>query len=301
MANTEEQAYLDMLRDLLQRGDERTTRNGTTRSLFSRTLSFDLEQGFPLLTTKRMFFRGIFEELMMFLRGATDTKQLEAKGVNIWKGNTSREFLDSVGLKDYAEGDMGPMYGFNLLHFGADYKGAHHDYAGQGVDQLQRCLDALLHDPFSRRIVMTAFNPAQAHLGCLYPCHSIVVQFYVRPLADGRLSVSQQMYQRSADAFLGEPYNIASSALLSTLVCHHLNHVTGSDRYVPGMLHIVLGDYHLYEPHYEAAKEQVDRTPGLFPKLRILRTRDRLQDYEFGDIELVGYESHPALKAPMVA
>ncbi len=295
----EERQYQELLKRLLDEGEERKTRNGVTRSLFSATLSFDLTQGFPLLTSKRMFFRGVFEELMFFLRGNTDTKALEDKGVRIWVGNTSRAFLDSVGLERYREGDMGPMYGFNLRHFGAEYRGCDGDYSGAGFDQLQYVMDTILTDPHSRRILMTVFNPARADEGCLYPCHSIVVQFYVSQRGD-KYYVSEHMYQRSVDTVCGLPFNIASSALLLELLCHHLNAIVGAERYRADKLTLSLGDYHLYESHYDVARQQIDREPYPFPKLKICATRANIEDYQFEDVELVGYQCHPALKAEMV-
>jgi thymidylate synthase len=302
----EEQQYLDILRDLLEKGDERITRNGKVLSLFgNRCLTFDLQKGFPLLTTKKMFFRGIVEELLFFIRGQTNTKILEEKGVSIWKGNTSREFLDGVGLYDYPEGDMGPMYGYIWRHFGKPYKSGN-DGESKGIDQLQYVLDTIVNDPFSRRILMTTFNPAQVHQGCLYPCHSIVVQFYVRQM-DNVFYLSQQTYIRSNDIFLGNPYNIASSALLSHLICHHLNgKINPSDPngrvYKVDQLHVVLGDYHLYEPHYEVARQQLQRTPHPFPQLQFkVPPRENIEDYTYEDLVLIHYCSEGLLKAPMVA
>jgi thymidylate synthase len=310
--NPEEQAYLDALKEVVRHGDERSTRNAVTKSLFSNQFSFDLKKGFPLLTTKKMFLRGVFEELKFFLGGNTNSKRLEEKGVNIWKPNTTREFLDSVGLEEYDEGDMGPMYYFQIKHWNAEYKGCHSDYTGQGVDQLQYVIDTLVHDPFSRRILMTTFNPGQVRQGCLYPCHSIVVQFYVRKEEQNGNQVyfvTQQMYQRSMDMVCGAPFNFASSALLSILLCHHLNHVTGSlsgsgsvpIRYIPDKLHITVGDYHVYDAHYDVVETQVSREPFEFPTLEICQTRERLEDYEFEDLMVKNYCHHPALKVSMVA
>ncbi len=294
-----EQQYLELLRKLLEEGEERQTRNSVTRSLFSAQLRFDLAEGFPLLTSKKMFFRGVFEELMFFLRGDTDTKKLEDKGVRIWAGNTSRAFLDSVGLEKYREGDMGPMYGFNLRHFGAEYQGCDSNYSGRGYDQLQYVIDTILTAPHSRRILMTVFNPAQAHEGCLYPCHSIVVQFYVSQRGD-KYYVSEHMYQRSVDTVCGLPFNIASSALLLEILCHHLNAVVGAERYYADTLTLSLGDYHLYESHYDVARQQIEREPYPFPKLKICAARENIEDYQYEDVELIGYQCHPALKAEMV-
>jgi thymidylate synthase len=300
MINQEEIAYLDILRDLITKGNERQTRNSITKSLFSRNLTFDLKNSFPLLTTKKMFFRGIFEELMFFIRGNTNTKILEDKGVKIWKDNTTRTFLDNVGLNHYQEGDMGPMYGYQLRFFNANYKDCNDNYLNKGVDQLKYVIDTILKDPFSRRIIMTTFNPAQVNEGCLFPCHSLMIQFYIREEND-IYYLSQQNYIRSNDIFLGNPYNIASFALMSYLLCHHLNYITKSNKYKPDMLYITLGDYHLYKDHYEAAQEQINRTPYPFPQLNIKKYHDNIEDYEYEDIEMINYMSHPAIKTQMIA
>ena len=300
MINQEEIAYLDILRDLITKGNERQTRNSITKSLFSRNLTFDLKNSFPLLTTKKMFFRGIFEELMFFIRGNTNTKILEDKGVKIWKDNTTRTFLDNVGLNHYQEGDMGPMYGYQLRFFNANYKDCNDNYLNKGVDQLKYVIDTILKDPFSRRIIMTTFNPAQVNEGCLFPCHSLMIQFYIREEND-IYYLSQQNYIRSNDIFLGNPYNIASFALMSYLLCHHLNYITKSNKYKPDMLYITLGDYHLYKDHYEAAQEQINRTPYPFPQLNIKNYHDNIEDYEYEDIEMLNYMSHPAIKTQMIA
>jgi thymidylate synthase len=300
MINQEEIAYLDILRDLITKGNERQTRNSITKSLFSRNLTFDLKNSFPLLTTKKMFFRGIFEELMFFIRGNTNTKILEEKGVKIWKDNTTRTFLDNVGLNHYQEGDMGPMYGYQLRFFNANYKDCNDNYLNKGVDQLKYVIDTILKDPFSRRIIMTTFNPVQVNEGCLFPCHSLMIQFYIREEND-IYYLSQQNYIRSNDIFLGNPYNIASFALMSYLLCHHLNYITKSNKYKPDMLYITLGDYHLYKDHYEAAQEQINRTPYPFPQLNIKNYHDNIEDYEYEDIEMLNYMSHPAIKTKMIA
>lgn len=188
---TGEFQYLRLLSKIINEGELRQTRNSKTWSLFNQNLEFDLEKdGFPLLTTKKMFWKGIVEELLFFIRGDTNTKHLEEKGVNIWKGNTTQEFIDKLKLP-YQEGDMGPMYGFNWRHFGAEYKDYKTDYTGKGFDQLTKVIDEIKNNPTSRRIIMTDFNPAIAHQGVLYPCHSIVIQFYVR-----NEFLDLKMYQR---------------------------------------------------------------------------------------------------------
>ncbi len=190
--NQEELEYLNMMNTILTTGNFRSTRNANTWSCFSTQLKFDLSKSFPLLTTKKMFLRGIFEELKFFLLGKTDTKILEHKNVNIWKGNTTRQFLDSVGLNHLCEGDMGPLYGFQLRHYGAEYHGCNYDYTGLGYDQFTNVLNLLKTDKYSRRIMMTTYNPAQIAQGPLPPCHGIVIHFGV----EGSNKLSCHMYQR---------------------------------------------------------------------------------------------------------
>ena len=297
--NKEEQEYLNLLGDILREGDFRQTRNASCYSLFGKTIEFDLNSGFPILTTKKVFFRGVFEELLFFLRGDTNTKHLSEKGIKIWEPNTTREFLDSVNLKNYEEYDMGPLYGFNFLHFGAHYNGMNCDYSGKGFNQVEYCLDLIKKDPFSRRIIMTSFNPAQAKEGCLYPCHSLVLQFYME--AGHKLSLS--CYNRSQDIICGFPFNCASSALLVHLFCEVINNDPGfkGHKIVPGRLIMNLGDVHLYDAHYSLAIRQILREPYAFPKLRIKKKLTTLTDFKFEDFELVGYDSYPAINAHMIA
>ena len=298
--NKEERNYLDVLYDLIKCGDFRQTRNAKTWSLFGKMLEFDLSSHFPLLTTKRVNFRHIFEELLFFLRGDTNVNHLADKGVHIWDKNTDRKFLDDHGFKEYKEGDMGEMYGFNFRHYGAEYKGMDEDYTGKGFDQIQYILNLLKTDKYSRRIIMTSFNPSTAHKGVLYPCHSIEVQFYVE--SENRLSAT--VYNRSQDMFLGNPYNIASAALLIYLICEVLNNSqpqNGQNILVPGRLMMFLGDCHLYENHYKQAIRQILREPLDFPQLHFNRKVKDLTDFKFEDVELIGYKSHPNIKADMVA
>lgn len=275
-----EAQYLHTLHDLIISGEERETRNGITYSKFSKTISWDLADGFPLLTTKKMFWKGIVEELLFFIRGDTDTTKLSAKGVKIWEPNTTREFLDKMGFMDYSVGEMGPMYGYQWRNFN-----------GQGIDQLQKVIHEIKTDPHSRRILMTDFNPVQAHLGVLYPCHSIILQFYVE---NGRLSCN--MYQRSSDALLGNPFNIASTSLL----VHIISCLTGLN---PGKVNLIMGDYHLYQVHLEQAKLQLTRTPYDLPKLEMkeFKTLEEVEKSVLEDYKIVNYISHPIIKAQMVA
>lgn len=299
--NPEEMQYLKLLNDIITTGDLRPTRNAKTYALFGKFLEFDLKKGFPLLTTKKMFLRGIFEELKFFLLGETDTKILESKGVNIWKGNTSREFLDANGHSNYEEGDMGPMYGFQFRHFGAEYKGCKHDYTGEGIDQFAEVINLLKTDRYSRRILMTTYNPAQSKEGVLYPCHGLTVQFAV----EGGNELVCAMDQRSMDCFLGAPFNIASYALLVHIICSIVNNgISEENHLVPGRLVMFLGDTHVYEDHFGAVQEQLKNSPNRFPKLTIIKQImdiEDIQNLEFNDIRLIGYNSHNSIKAQMIA
>lgn len=300
--NHEEENYLTLLREVSMYGNERKTRNSTVKSVFSRNLTFDLRNGFPLLTTKKMFFTGIVEEFLFFLRGDTDSKKLEEKGVNIWKGNTSREFLDKSGFHDRAEGEMGPMYGYQWRTFGKPFSEKKSSVSPTdlelasetketGLDQLAEVVHLIKTDPTSRRIMMTTYNPIQAKEGVLYPCHSIITQFYVN---DGVLDLF--CYNRSQDLFLGTPFNIASSALLLEVVA-----IMTSLK--PGLLHLSLGDTHIYDNHREVVQEQLKRVPYPFPALTIPRfvELERIPDLTISDFILTNYRCHPGIKAGMIA
>lgn len=284
-----EREYLELLGTILRDGDIRRDRTGTgTRSIFGGSLSFDMREGFPLLTTKRVFWRGILEELLWFIRGNTDSKTLEDRGVNIWALNTSRQFLDSNGFTERDVGDIGPTYGFQWRHYNAEYRGPDYDYKGCGIDQLQRVVDQIREDPWSRRIVMTAWNPSQLHDMTLAPCH-ILCQFYVH-VETSELSI--QMYQRSADMFLGVPFNIGSYALLLHIVAK----ITGL---TPRMLHMRFGDCHVYSNHIEVATEQCTRAPHTLPTLKISDTVTSLDSLDPSAFVISGYVHHPPLIAPM--
>ena len=292
--NREESEYLRLLHQLSRFGEKRESRSGTTLSSFGQTLRFDMSGWrVPILTTKKMFLKGIVEELLFFIRGETDTKKLEEKGVNIWKGNTSREFLDKRGLENYAEGQMGPMYGFAWRHFGALAHVSKHGLAidKQGIDQLAEALRLLKEDPTSRRIMITAYDPKASKWSALDPCH-LFFQFYV---SEGKLSC--QFVMRSTDVFLGLPFNIASYAILT----HLMARASGLE---PGELIFVGGDVHLYETHLTAAEEQMGRKPNDFPILKIekqISTIEDIEALEFEDFVFENYQYHPAIKAEMSA
>jgi dihydrofolate reductase/thymidylate synthase len=288
-STVEEFSYLRLLEDVYRNGEYRQTRNACTYSLFGKTLEFDLQHGFPLLTTKNVSLYNIFHELMFFIKGETNTKLLKDLNVNIWNANTSREFLDSVGLNSYQEGDIGPMYGFNWRHFGADYQGCELSY--EGLDQLANCINLIKTDPHSRRIIMTSFNPGQADKGCLYPCHGISIQFYV----EQSNHLCCMMTQRSGDLFLGVPYNIASYTLLVHMICEIVPNL------IPGRLIIALGDVHIYESHQNQVIRQLLREPMSFPTLQFKRKVDNIEDFKFEDLELINYTPYPNIIAKMVA
>ncbi len=299
--NNEEHTYLEIMDSLITSGHKTQGRNGITYSKFGNMMKFNLES-FPLLTTKKVFFKGVFEELMFFIRGQTNTNILANNGIKIWEKNTTREFLDNNNLDDYEQGDMGPMYGFQWRHFNAEYSGMNINYAGKGYDQLKFVLNELKHNPTSRRILMTTYNPEYAHQGVLFPCHGIAIQFHTEKMLDGvyRLNISQN--QRSCDFFLGIPFNIASYALLNYIICDLLNNdVECSHTFYPGELTMFLGDYHLYESHLVQAKRQVLRIPTVFPKLKINNIVTEIEDYKFSDFDLVNYNSYPNIAAEMVA
>merc|ERR1719276_490479 len=282
--------YLDMCRDIIENGVERGDRTGTgTLSKFGTQMRFSLRDGtLPLLTTKRTFWRGVAEELLWFVQGNTNANNLAAKDIHIWDGNGSREFLDSRGLYEREIGDLGPVYGFQWRHFGAEYKTMDTDYTGQGVDQLAECIEKIKNNPEDRRIIMSAWNPADLNVMALPPCH-MFCQFYVNTKKN---ELSCQMYQRSADMGLGVPFNIASYALLT----HMIAHVTGRK---PGDFVHTIGDAHVYLNHVDALKEQLDRPPRAFPKLKINTEKKNIDDFVFDDFKVVGYKPHKTIKMKM--
>lgn len=310
-SNKEEQAYLDLCARIIAEGEHRPDRTGTgTKSLFAPPqLRFDLSNDtFPLLTTKRVFSKGVIHELLWFVAGSTDASILSEKGVKIWEGNGSRLFLDSLGLHDRREGDLGPVYGFQWRHFGAEYKDCDADYTGQGVDQLADVIKKLKTNPYDRRIIMSAWNPPDFPKMALPPCH-VFCQFYVnfpndfpessavkQPKRSVRPKLSCLLYQRSCDMGLGVPFNIASYALLTKMIAHVVDMDCGE------FIH-TLGDAHVYLDHIEALQEQIERTPRTFPKLKIKEERKdeikTIDDFRFEDFEISDYTPYPPIKMKM--
>jgi thymidylate synthase len=262
-----ERQYLDLLAEVLQNGARKTDRTGTgTLSVFGRQLRFNLADGFPLLTTKKLHTKSILIELLWFLRGDTNIKWLQERGVSIWD-----EWADE-------NGNLGPVYGYQWRHWRTP--------DGREIDQIEQLIASIKKKPDSRRHIVSAWNPADVDKMALPPCHALF-QFYV---ANGKLSC--QMYQRSADLFLGVPFNIASYAALTLMVAQ----VTDLK---PGDFVLTLGDAHIYLNHLEQVREQLTRSPRPFPKLKLNPAVKELLDFRYEDFTLEGYDPHPAIKAPI--
>ena len=260
-------AYLDLLQLILDQGVEQKDRTGVgTRSIFGHQMRFDLAEGFPLLTTKKLHIRSILIELLWFLKGDTNVRWLQDQGVSIWD-----EWADEAG-------DLGPVYGKQWRRWQAP--------DGQVIDQIAGLVELIKKDPASRRQIVTAWNPAELHLMALAPCHCL----FQTQVAAGKLHL--QLYQRSADVFLGVPFNIASYALLTHMLAQQCN-------LEPGTFVWTGGDCHLYANHLDQAREQLARTPKPLPKLTILRRPSAIDQYRFEDFEISGYEAHPHIKAPV--
>jgi thymidylate synthase len=307
----EEHQYLSLIRDILQNGEHRPDRTGTgTYAIpFPSQMKFALSRPstdpsqpaellLPLLTTKRVFLRAVIGELLWFIAGSTHSESLSDAGIKIWDGNGSREYLDSVGLTQYEEGELGPVYGLQWRHFGAEYTGHAADYTGQGVDQLAEIIDKLKNKPYDRRIILTAWNPADIKKMALPPCH-MFAQFYVsfpghkqgeeRP----RGVLHSLLYQRSCDMGLGVPFNIASYALLTHMMAHVCD-------LTPGTFTHTMGDAHVYLDHVDALKIQLEREPRDFPTLKINREiGGSIDGWKAEDFEVIGYKPHASIAMKM--
>lgn len=284
--------YLDMCRYILEHGEDRPDRTGTgTRSVFGYQTRYDLREGFPLLTTKKMYLRPIAEELLWFIKGDTNIKYLVDRNVKIWNewpyedfkksedfnGETLEEFVEKIKNDDeFAKkhGNLGPVYGAQWRNFN-----------NEGTDQLMKLIDSLKNNPFSRRHIISAWNPSQVDEMALPPCHTLM-QFYV---SSDKNYLSCQLYQRSADTFLGVPFNIASYALLTCMLAQ----VCG---YEPKEFIHTIGDAHIYKNHFDVVKTQIEREPLPLPHLVLNKDIDNLFDFKIEDIKLEGYQSHGPLK-----
>jgi len=290
-----EYQYINLIHDILSNGQIRKDRTGTgTFSLFGRRMEFDLRKGFPLLTTKKMFTKGIFAELFWFLEGNTNNKKLLDQNVHIWDANCTKEFLSGRGL-DYPENELGPIYGFQWRHFGADYSRPL-DENNKGVDQISTLIKNIKEDPYSRRHVLSAWNVSDLHKMAIPPCH-VLCQFYVTDSGEGRYNGDEgkpyyldcQLYQRSGDIGLGVPFNIASYSLLTHLIAHCC------DLHPRFFIH-TLGDAHIYTNHIQSLKTQLGRIPFEFPKLEINTQTKDIFEIKYEHLEIKNYNCHPAIK-----
>ena len=296
------QQYLDLLRRIDTEGTVKNDRTGTgTKSVFGHQMRFDLREGFPLLTTKKVFLKGIIHELLWFLRGDTNIKYLIDNGVHIWDNDAYRyyneiccrngvlpvdreTFLDAAQqgidspVEGYRFGDLNHVYGYQWRSWPKP--------DGGSIDQIRQAIDLIKHNPDSRRIIVSAWNVADIEGMALPPCH-VLFQFYV---AGGRLSC--QLYQRSADTFLGVPFNIASYALLTMMIAHECG-------LEPGEFVHTLGDTHIYLNHFDQVHEQLSRTPRPLPTMRLNPDVRSVFDFRYEDFSLEGYDPWPAIKAPM--
>jgi thymidylate synthase len=283
-----ESQYINLIKHILENGISKDDRTGIgTLSIFSYNMTFNLRESFPLLTTKKVYWKGVVEELLWFISGSTNANILKEKGVRIWEGNSSREFLDSRGLSHYDQGDIGAGYGFQWRHFGAKYTNMYDSYEGQGIDQLKDVIYKIKNTPDDRRIIMSAWNPSDIDKMALPPCH-IFVQFWVN---SNKKELHSQMYQRSCDVGLGVPFNIASYALLTCIIAKLCD-------LTPGDFHYCMGDTHIYKNHIDAMKLQITRDPYDFPKINIKDITD-IDNITVDDIELIDYKYYENIKMNM--
>ena len=286
----DENQYIALIDDIINHGDMVDGRNGKTLTVFGSSMHFSLENGeLPLLTTKKVAWKTCLKELLWFISGSTNNDLLNEQNVKIWNGNSSREFLDSRGLVNNRVNDLGPVYGHQWRFFNADYSTCDDSYNGNGVDQLDYIIKQL-KDPkerYSRRLLMSAWNPGQLDEMALPPCH-VLVQFNVLP--GDKLSCS--LYQRSGDVGLGVPFNIASYSFLTHLIALHCGLKAHEFCYH-------LGNCHIYDDHIEQLKIQRNKEPYKFPKLVIKDKKDDINDYIVDDFEIKDYKSHEPIKMNM--
>ena len=286
----EENQYLNLISDIIETNNIFEGRNGTTLSVFGSAMHFSLENNsIPFITTKKLAWKTCLKELLWFISGNTSNKVLKAQNVNIWNGNSSREYLDSIGLNERCEDDLGPVYGFQWRHFNAEYNTCDSDYSGKGIDQLNDIIKQL-KNPLtrnSRRLIMSAWNPCQINEMALPPCH-VLCQFNVTD--NNKLSCS--LYQRSGDVGLGVPFNIASYSFLTHLIAFHCGLKAHEFCYH-------LGNCHIYDDHIEQLKIQRNKEPYKFPKLVIKDKKDDINHYIVDDFEIKDYKSHEPIKMNM--
>lgn len=289
---SEENQYLGLIHTIITDNNLEEGRNGKVYVSFGNMMKFKLTDNIiPFLTTKKLAWKSCLKELLWFISGSTDNEILQNQKVKIWNANGSREFLDSRGLTHNEENDLGPVYGHQWRFFNAPYTNCKENYDGKGVDQLQNIINAL-KDPnerYSRRLILSAWNPCQIDEMALPPCH-ILMQFYV----DKNNNLSCALYQRSGDVGLGVPFNIASYALLTHLIAHHC------DLNASEFVHFI-GNTHIYENHKTPLLEQLKRTPFPFPNIKIKNKYENINEYKFEDFEIINYNHHETIKMEMSA
>lgn len=286
----EENQYINLIDDILNENSDFTGRNGNTKAIFGSAMHFSLqENSVPFLTSKKLAWKTCLKELLWFISGDTSNKTLKEQKVHIWDANGSREFLDSRNLVNREVDDLGPIYGFQWRHYNAKYDDTNANYNNKGIDQLQEIIDNLKNEEtrYSRRLILTAWNPCQLNEMALPPCH-ILCQFNV---INNKLSCA--LYQRSGDVGLGVPFNIASYSLLTYLMAHHCNLEVGEFMYY-------LGNSHIYEEHIESLKQQLDNSLYKFPKLNIKIKYENINDYKFEDFEIIDYKCNESIKMIMI-
>ena len=289
----EEDQYINLIKKILKEGDNIESRNGKVKTIFGWNMEFSLKNNkVPILTTKKVAYKTCIKELLWFISGKTDNKLLKEKNVHIWDANGSREFLDSRNLTNREEDDLGPVYGHQWRHFNAPYETCNDDYTNKGIDQIEYIISSLKHPEkkYSRRLIMSSWNPCQLDEMALPPCH-ILAQFHV----SSKDELSCALYQRSGDVGLGVPFNIASYSVLTHLIAHY----TGlkPDKFV-----YFLGNAHIYEEHINALKEQVKREKYDFPTIEITGSiPEKIEDYEENNIKIKDYKHHTKIKMDMKA
>jgi dihydrofolate reductase/thymidylate synthase len=288
--NEREEQYRNLVHNIINNGISTTFRNGRGQYLFNAaTLRYDLREGFPLTTLRSLPFKSIFSELSWMLSGSTNVRDLQNRGCRIWDANSSRGFLDASGKSHLEEFDVGPTYGFQWRHFGAKYVNCHTDYSGQGFDQLSNLIENIIKDPNSRRHIVTLWNPPDVDIAALPPC----MYEFVFNVENG-IYLNMDVRIRSSDVAVGLPWNIASSALLLTMI-------SAVTKKIPRNLNITLDNAHIYEENMEKLLMVIMRTPKRYGRLNVKRIPDNITDFEFKDFELVDYHPESGVNFKMVA
>ena len=292
MPRFQEYQYLSLLKNIIKKGVKEKGRNGVTYTQIGGMMRFSLENNsIPLITTKKLAWRVCLKELLWFMNGDTDNKLLQDDNVKIWNGNATREFLDSRGLDYLDENDLGPVYGHQWRFWNAKYNNSNTNYKGRGIDQLQNIIDGINESKnsgeSSRRLIMTAWNPEQVDEMALPPCH-VLSQFHI---TEGN-KLSCTLYQRSADMGLGVPFNIASYSFLTHILAKHCNLEAKE------FVHFI-GNAHIYDDHIESLEEQIIKEPYSPPLLSIKDKKNKIEDYNIGDFDIINYKYHKPIKMTM--